>query len=188
MWLPVLDLRAQNPQLAQAALRAIVLDRASAVHNGPMPVHKIGVYAVPPIRAMEVIENINLLRKYSDDLINWEDRTDREGLKRLFFNAYNAHLDSPATDNLLYKPPPSERRDTHDHPPIGGPPSLPRTAQPAILAHLWPPPPNEARRRRLAAPVHVLCHIETPARSRQRRPYRSPRRRNGSAGARSRGT
>ena len=88
----VLDLRSSHPQIAQAALKAIVLDRAGAVHDGP--VHKIGVYAVAPARCSEVRENIDLLKRYADDIVNWEDASDRHGLKRMFFDAYNSHRDS----------------------------------------------------------------------------------------------
>jgi hypothetical protein len=90
----VLDLRASRPQLAQAALKAVVLDRAGAVNIG-QAVHKIGVYAVAPARRGEVRENIALLQQYADDVVNWEDRQDREGLKRIFFDAYNAHIQLP---------------------------------------------------------------------------------------------
>lgn len=84
----VLDLRATHPQIAQAALKAVVLDRAAAVHK--IPVHKIGVYAVAPARRHEVQENIGLLERYADDVVNWEDESDRRGLKRMFFDAYNS--------------------------------------------------------------------------------------------------
>jgi hypothetical protein len=87
----VLDLRASHPQLAQAALKAVVLDRARSVNEGP--VHKIGVYAVAPARYREVRENIELLKSYADDVINWEDRQDREELKRIFYDAFNQHSD-----------------------------------------------------------------------------------------------
>lgn len=88
----VLDLRSAHPQLAQAALKAITLDRAAAVHQGP--VHKIGVYAVASARRSEVKENIALLGRYADDVVNWEDQSDRRGLKRMFFDAYNSHQDA----------------------------------------------------------------------------------------------
>lgn len=88
----VLDLRSSHPQLAQAALKAITLDRAQAVHSGP--VHKIGVYAVASARRSEVRENIALLERYADDLVNWEDQSDRRGLKRMFYDAYNSHIDA----------------------------------------------------------------------------------------------
>jgi transposase-like protein len=95
----VLDLRASRPQLAQAALKAVVLDRASTVNTG-RKVHKIGVYAVAPARRGEVRENIDLLSRYADDLVNWEDPTDRTGLTRIFFDAFNAHVDAlKAPDN-----------------------------------------------------------------------------------------
>ncbi len=88
----VLDLRASHPQLAQAALKAVVLDRAGAVHNGP--VHKIGVYASAPARLAEVREHVALLGRYADDVVNWEDASDRRSLKKMFFDAYNSHIDA----------------------------------------------------------------------------------------------
>ncbi|RUW61572.1 DUF3037 domain-containing protein [Mesorhizobium sp. M7A.F.Ca.US.008.03.1.1] len=87
----VLDLRSAHPQLAQAALKAVVLDRAAASYDGN--IHKIGVYAVAPARRQEVIDNITLLERYSDDLVNWEDPSDQRGLKKIFFDAYNSHVD-----------------------------------------------------------------------------------------------
>lgn len=90
----VLNLRASRPQLAQAALKAVVLDRAESVHEGK--VHKIGVYAVAPARRGEVREHISILTRYADDVVNWEDPQDRKGLKRIFFDAYNSHVDATA--------------------------------------------------------------------------------------------
>ncbi|MER8465989.1 hypothetical protein [Mesorhizobium sp. M1396] len=87
----VLDLRAAHPHLAQAALKAVILDRAEAVYGAR--IHKIGVYAVAPARRWEVMENITLLERYADDVVNWEDPSDRRGLKRMFFDAYNSHMD-----------------------------------------------------------------------------------------------
>jgi hypothetical protein len=94
----VLDLRATHPQLAQAALKAIVLDRAEANHGSQ--IHKIGVYSVAPARRLEVLENISLLGRYADDIVNWEDPTDRMSLKRLFFDAYNSHVDEIQSDRF----------------------------------------------------------------------------------------
>lgn len=90
----VLDLRASQPRIAQAALKAVVLDRAGEVNLGP--VHKIGVIAVAPSRLPEVREHVSILRRYSDDLVNWEDPTDRKGLQKVFFDAYNSHQDDLA--------------------------------------------------------------------------------------------
>jgi hypothetical protein len=90
----VLDLRADNPHLAQAALKAVVLDRAERLHGGDR-VHKIGVYACAPARRSEVSEHISILKEYSEDILNWDDPSDREGLKRIFFDAFNAHHPTP---------------------------------------------------------------------------------------------
>lgn len=86
----VLDLRANSPQLAQAALKAVVLDRAEVVY-GEQDVHKIGVFAAAPARLNELHANLAILRPYAHELVNWEDRQDREGLTRLFYDGYNAH-------------------------------------------------------------------------------------------------
>ncbi|MBS0410324.1 MAG: DUF3037 domain-containing protein [Proteobacteria bacterium] len=90
----VLDLRADNPHVAQAALKAVVLDRAERIH-GTARVHKIGVYACAPARRGEVSEHISILKQYSEDMLNWDDPTDREGLKRIFFDAFNSHHPTP---------------------------------------------------------------------------------------------
>jgi len=86
----VLDLRSSKPQLAQAALKAVVLDRAEAA-NPDRKVHKIGVYAAAPARLGELKDNLAILRPYADDLYNWEDKDDRHHLKRVFYDAYNSH-------------------------------------------------------------------------------------------------
>lgn len=85
----VLDLRADNPHIAQAALKAVVLDRAERIHG--KKVHKIGVYSCAPARRTELKEHISILSQYSEDTLNWEDKSDRDGLKRIFFDAYNSH-------------------------------------------------------------------------------------------------
>jgi hypothetical protein len=88
----VLDLRADSPRIAQAALKAVTLDRAKG--NDRDHVHTIGIYAVAPARRHEVRENIKLLSEYADDVVNWTDATDRRSLTRVFFDAYNHHIDS----------------------------------------------------------------------------------------------
>lgn len=90
----VLDLRANTPRLAQAALKAVVLDRADEACPG-RSVHKLGVFAAAPARLDELRDNLAILRPYADDLVNWEDPQDREALKRTFFDAYNSHNPSP---------------------------------------------------------------------------------------------
>jgi hypothetical protein len=58
-------------------------------------VHKIGVYACAPARRTEVSEHISILKEYSEDTLNWDDPSDRDGLKRIFFDAFNAHHPTP---------------------------------------------------------------------------------------------
>lgn len=86
----VLDLRASRPHLAQAALKAVILDQAVAPIEGKT-VHKIGVYAASPARRDELKDHLALLDDYADDVVNWDDPNDREGLKRIFYNAFNEH-------------------------------------------------------------------------------------------------
>jgi hypothetical protein len=93
----VLDLRADNPRISQAALKAIVLDRARANWEPKTKVHRIGVIAAPKARLSELRENVRLIEEYSDEVLNWTDRAHRAKLKRIFFDAYNAHRD--ATSN-----------------------------------------------------------------------------------------
>lgn len=90
----VLDLRANSPRLAQAALKAVVLDRAQAVVPN-YKVQKIGVFAAAPARLGELHDNLAILRPYADELVNWEDPSDRKELKRIFFDAYNSHVPTP---------------------------------------------------------------------------------------------
>lgn len=84
----VLDLRANNPQLAQAALKSVVLDQADARFAN---VHKVGVYSAAKERLPELRANLAILKPYADDIYNWEDEHDRVALTRLFYNAYVAH-------------------------------------------------------------------------------------------------
>jgi hypothetical protein len=86
----VLDLRAGRPHLAQAALKAVILDKAKTPVEGKA-VHKIGVYAALPARRDELKDHLALLDDYADDVVNWDDPNDREGLKRIFYNAFNEH-------------------------------------------------------------------------------------------------
>lgn len=85
----VLDLRANNPQLAQAALKSVVLDQAAEHFSN---VHKVGVYSAAKERLPELHSNLAILRPYADDIYNWEDVHDREHLTKLFYDAYNSHM------------------------------------------------------------------------------------------------
>jgi hypothetical protein len=84
----VLDLRANNPQLAQAALKSVVLDQAAEHFPN---VHKVGVYSAAKERLPELRDNLAILRPYADDIYNWEDEHDRRHLTRLFLDAYKSH-------------------------------------------------------------------------------------------------
>lgn len=84
----VLDLRANNPQLAQAALKGVVLDRASEKFANS---HRVGIYSAAKERLPELRDNLNILRPYADDIYNWEDMHDREQVTRMFHQAFIAH-------------------------------------------------------------------------------------------------
>jgi hypothetical protein len=84
----VLDLRANNPQLAQAALKSVVLDQAAVQFEN---VHKVGVYSAAKERLPELHANLAILKPYADNIYNWEDEHDRRQLTRLFYDAYASH-------------------------------------------------------------------------------------------------
>jgi len=88
-----LDFRSSQPRKGQAALKAITLDKAARVFDGT-EVKRLAVYAVAPVRQDEVREHISLLKDYSDETFNWSVRVDRQRFERVFFDAYNAHIDS----------------------------------------------------------------------------------------------
>lgn len=88
----VLDLRANSPQLAQAALKGVVLDQAKRKFPSAT-VHSVGIFAAAPERLGELHDNLAILRPYADDVMNWEDPHDREHVRKLFYDAYNAHTD-----------------------------------------------------------------------------------------------
>lgn len=88
----VLDLRANNPQLAQAALKGVVLDQARRRFTETR-VHSVGIFAAAPERLGELHDNLAILKPYADDIMNWEDPHDREHVRKLFYDAYNALAD-----------------------------------------------------------------------------------------------
>ena len=88
-----LDFRSSQPRKGQAALKAITLDKARRVFDGSK-VKRLAVYAVAPVRQDEVREHISLLRDYSDELFNWSIAAERQKFERVFFDAYNARVDS----------------------------------------------------------------------------------------------
>ncbi len=88
----VLDLRANNPQLAQAALKGVVLDQANERFEN---VHRVGIYSAAKERLPELRDNLAILRPYADDIYNWEDQHDRENATRVFSDAYAAHHSDP---------------------------------------------------------------------------------------------
>ncbi len=88
----VLDLRANNPQLAQAALKGVVLDQAKR-RFPDRNVHGTCIFAAAPERLEELHDNLAILDPYADDIMNWGDPHDREAVRKLFYDAYNAHTE-----------------------------------------------------------------------------------------------
>ena len=79
-----LDLRRKNVHIKEAALKAIVLDRAKAVLASDT--HRLGVYAATP-ETDQFKPHIHVLRSYTDELYNWSDADDRQ---RYFHHIYRA--------------------------------------------------------------------------------------------------
>jgi hypothetical protein len=86
----VLDLRANNPQIAQAALKAIVLDRAEKKF-GRDQVHKVGIFSAAKERLSELHDNLAILRPYADEVWNWEDPLQRRHVRRMFASTAHEH-------------------------------------------------------------------------------------------------
>jgi hypothetical protein len=82
-----LDLRRSNVDISQAALKAIVLDKAGDIF--PSGVRRLGVYAAPP-GSRQFQPHIDLLTDYADDAFNWLDKQDRERYTRSIYAAWNA--------------------------------------------------------------------------------------------------
>lgn len=73
-----LDLRWRNANLGTAALKSIVLDKASKKY-GPGKVKRFGAYAVDPEMRNGFEQHLNLLGDYAHDgLWDWSDRNDQK--------------------------------------------------------------------------------------------------------------
>lgn len=80
-----LDLRKQDTNIAEAALKAIVLDRADEAFG--TDARKLGVYALDVLDEASFHSQISLLRKYADETFNWSDHDDRTRYQRHIFDA-----------------------------------------------------------------------------------------------------
>lgn len=78
-----LDLRLARVNIGQAAIKAIVLDKAAKEFG---EVRRIGVYAVDS-HAPQYRSHIALLQDYADDTFNWLDSHDRMEFTRLIYDA-----------------------------------------------------------------------------------------------------
>jgi hypothetical protein len=87
-----LDLRKQDTNIAEAALKAIVLDRAREAF-GPSA-RKLGVYALDVLDESSFHSQIGLLRKYADETFNWSDRDERTRYQHRIFDAVSGVLPS----------------------------------------------------------------------------------------------
>jgi hypothetical protein len=77
-----LDLRRPNHDIRDAALKAIVLDRARETRG---EIVRVGIYASHAPDASDVRSHIKVLKEYSDRLYNWEDMRDRGNLMNFIF-------------------------------------------------------------------------------------------------------
>jgi hypothetical protein len=82
-----IDLRKAKPQLREAALKAVILDRAKEI-TGECTC--IGIYASLRPDAQEVKQHIQLLREYSDETYNWSDEIDRKKLTDFVLDGMSA--------------------------------------------------------------------------------------------------
>jgi hypothetical protein len=89
-----LDLRLQRPQLGQAALKAVTIDKAKKLRSDG-EVQGYALYAAVSDRVPELREHIEMLGDYSDGVFNWLDSGQRSKFQRLFYDAYNSHHPTP---------------------------------------------------------------------------------------------
>jgi hypothetical protein len=84
-----LDLRKSNATLAEAALKSIVLDKATEVFGGNKGtgVRTIGVYAVAADMRQQFKQHIELLGDYADETYNWEDGRQHSKFLRAMYDA-----------------------------------------------------------------------------------------------------
>jgi len=83
-----LDLRKANASLAEAALKSIVLDKASDVFGKKYRgVRTMGVYAVASDMRQHFKQHIELLGDYADDVYNWEDANQHGKFLRIMYDA-----------------------------------------------------------------------------------------------------
>lgn len=79
-----LDLRQATPSKGDAAIKAIVLDKAKDVFANN--VQRLGVYAAPH-DASHLKPHINLLKDYADDTFNWMNPDDQRRYTRSIYSA-----------------------------------------------------------------------------------------------------
>ena len=80
-----LDLRKQNTNLGEAALKSIVLDKAGRKYD--KNVRKIGVYAVDEDLKDSFRSHMSLLGDYADELYNWGDFEGRSRFRKSILDA-----------------------------------------------------------------------------------------------------
>ncbi|MEO0669118.1 MAG: DUF3037 domain-containing protein [Pseudomonadota bacterium] len=83
-----LSLTASQPHIGTAASKAVTMDKAKRANSDTKA---YCVYSVAPTRAGEVKEHISLLGDYSDGIFNWNIREQRDGFKKLFFDAFSSN-------------------------------------------------------------------------------------------------
>lgn len=82
-----LDLRRQSADLGDAALKSVVLDKASRLHS-PERVKTIGAYAVEPGMKEHFAPHLRMFGDYAHDgLLDWTNPADRNTLRKNIFDA-----------------------------------------------------------------------------------------------------
>ena len=80
-----LDLRKQTANLAEAALKSIILDKAANIYGDE--VKRIGVYAADDEAEVVFRTHIELLKDYAESVYNWSDLDGQRGFKNAIFDA-----------------------------------------------------------------------------------------------------
>lgn len=81
-----LDLRKPHVSISQAALKAIILDRAKETHGSDT--RRIGVYAAANDDLPRFHQHLELLREYSDETFNWSIPEERRGFMEFVHSGF----------------------------------------------------------------------------------------------------
>lgn len=82
-----LDLRKASVEIAEAALKSIVLDRAKIALSPDA--RTIGVYALETVEAHGAHPHIHLLSNYADEMYNWSNHDEKTAYQHRIYDAVN---------------------------------------------------------------------------------------------------